>query len=435
MLTTTNWHTAANILTPGLRRSRNVIHFRNVRNVIHERNVRSVIHVRNVSDSSAPPVLPPKDFDATKYRRWVQLSNPKDLNDTFTLMTFNLLSRHYMWKQVFGYLRPDYLKWTNYRFPLLNQTIKQFNCDLMCFQEMEYFMYEHHWKHQFPDSSYKSYFVKKPLPPYWDDAPCDFIDGVGIFVNTARFDVVDELHVNFGEYILQNMHDFQYTKDLETRVIPRNTVALILKLYDKVAKKFTYVTNTHLYWSPKFNDVKLLQIKLLLNILDDFIDEVDPRLIILGDLNSKPDSNVYKLLNINSSCDIDTIHEGSYLDPTIPKEKVSIKIHECSEFEGLDYGSNNQLISKYNEINNPYDLVNIYQTLINLNKLTFTTYTRSLNMVVDHIFISKHHFRPIKVLSEVDNSYCESCIVKGFPNEQFPSDHIPLVAEIGYKST
>ena len=48
------------------------------------------------------------------------------------------------------------------------------------------------------------------------DASCDLIDGMWIFVNTTPFDVVDELHVNFGEYILQNMHDFQYTKDFET---------------------------------------------------------------------------------------------------------------------------------------------------------------------------------------------------------------------------
>lgn len=351
-------------------------------------------HARNVS---APA------FDATRFRRWEQLAPPQS-STPFTLMTYNILSRHYMWKQVFGYLPAQYLDW-EYRFPLLNHTIQQFSCDIMCFQEMELSMYERHWKTAFPTSSYESYYIKKSLPPYWNDLPGEFIDGVGIFVNTDRFTVVDKLHINFAEYVLENKHEFQFTRDLESRLLPRNTVALILKLYDKVAQKSVYVATTHLYWSPKFNDVKLLQVKILLNILEEYVDD-EPRLILLGDLNSQPDSSVFRLLNNNH-----------------------VKIHDCVEFDDLDYGSNNQLISKYNEITNPYKLHNVYQSLINLDKLSFTTYTRSLTTVVDHIFVSKH-FKPTKILSEVDDAYCE--IEKGFPNEEFPSDHIPLVAEVEY---
>lgn len=362
----------------------------------------------------------PLNYDATKYRNWHHFDAPStSKKQKISVMSFNLLSRHYMWKPVFGYLEQEYLSWSDYRFPLINLMIRQFNCDIMCFQEMEHLIYEKFWSKGFPSPNYHSFYVRKLEPVYWGDRPSENIDGVGIFVNGDKFDVLDSQAIHFGEYIMQHHVKFNVTKATVERVIPRNTVALLVKLRDKRNGKILYVTNTHLYWSPKFNDVKIIQTKLLLNVLHDFIDHDclrDPCIIMCGDFNSNPSSKVFQLLNTGT-----------------------IDASKCNEFALHDYNrkANSELFHN-GLIENPFHLACAYELLLtrsHLNprkKLEFTSFTKSLIDVVDHIWYSKNHFKVTKLLGEVDQSYYTETGVLGFPNSQFPSDHIPLVTELAY---
>lgn len=348
--------------------------------------------------SKAPKKVP---YDATKYRRWIKLRDQVGDN-SFQVMSFNLLSRHYVWSKIYGDLKHPHLQWNNHRFPLINKTISQLNCDIMCFQEMEYGIYKNYWKKTLLKQNYSSEFVQKSLPLHWGKKPRDHIDGVSIFYNNVRFKLLDWKQINYSQYIKQN--DFEITEDVTKRVLPRNTVALLVKLQDKISGEIIFVTNTHLYWNPKFNDVKLIQTKILLDILHDFTAGCDnPYIIMTGDFNSNSSSWVIDFLN------------SSQFD--LPNELVE------------NYGCDNQLITKDHKLINPIQLYNTYQTLLDNDQLTFTSYTKEFSDVLDHIFINKNLFVINKLLSEVDESY--HCA--GFPSEQFPSDHIPLVVELSYK--
>lgn len=357
---------------------------------------------------------PPPDFDAARFRQWIQLSS--STNPRILVMSFNLLSQHYVWKQVFGYLDQEYLDWAHYRFPLINETISQFKCDIMCFQELEYLVYSNSWTHDFPLSGYALFYVKKPNPAYWGNKPSEYMDGVGIFVNTKRFDVLDHGEINFGQYVSENTDRFDMTNDLATRIVPRNTVAVMLKLKDKQTNKIVYVTNTHLYWLPKFNDVKVIQTKILLNALERFIHKdlasgEDPCVIMCGDYNSTPDLLVYRLLDTGK-----------------------VDIHNSNEFRGFNYGKHldGELLAGQ-PVTSPFRLSPAYGPLLCANyndKLDFTSYTKSLTAVLDHIWYSSSSFEVSKVLGKVERTYCEG--EPGFPNQQFPSDHIPLVSELVY---
>ncbi|KAI5968666.1 hypothetical protein CANMA_002102 [Candida margitis] len=324
-------------------------------------------------------------------------------------MTYNLLSRHYIWKGVYDKVDKKHLDWENYRFPLINKTIKQFGSDIMCFQEMEYYIYKTFWCKQFPTNKYQSFYIQKHCPSNINIFSNDKLDGVGIFVNTERFDVLDELKINFGKEIVNHRSKYKLTTDWIQRVIARNTVALILKLYDKQTGRIYYISNTHLYWSPKYNDVKVLQTKILLNKLQHFKTENNASIILLGDLNSNFDSNVINLLNGES---IDTI--------------------SSPEFKYRRYGINNPLIDKNGIITNPFKLHNVYQQLPSSNNLSFTSFVTRFSDVLDHVFVSDDILVE-KLLGEVDPAYCNRRDVDGFPNSQFPSDHIPLVVEISHK--
>lgn len=360
----------------------------------------------------------PKNHDATKYRDWVHLNKPSsDSNDIVSVMSYNILCRHYVWQPVFGYLKQEYLNWSSYRFPLINKIILQLECDIMCFQEMEYLVYDSFWSRDFPTSKYHSFYVKKPKPIYWGDMPDEFMDGVAIFVNSERFDVLDHLHINFGEYIRQHLSRFDITDHTFERVIPRNTVALVVKLYDKLSRRVVYVTNTHLYWSPEFNDVKIIQTKILLNILQEFIDPKDtkdPCIIMCGDYNSSPTSKVFQLL-----------------------DSGLINTADCKEFSVYKYGKKlNSEIIHDGIIRNPFRLSCAYETLLHSlgtdKKLQFTSFTKSLEDVVDHIWYTGSHFKITKLLGKVSHTYYSQEDVLGFPDRNFPSDHIPLVTELSY---
>lgn len=367
----------------------------------------------------SPPIYPhtkakpPPDFDATRFRQWIQF--PTSDNPRVLVMSFNLLSQHYVWKQVFGYLDQEYLDWAHYRFPLINETIAQFKCDIMCFQELEYRVYSNSWTHHFPLANYKLFYMRKPNPGYWGNKPSEFMDGVGIFVNTDRFEVLNHGEINFGHYISENADKFDMTEDLATRIVPRNTVAVMLKLKDKETGKIVYVTNTHLYWLPKFNDVKLIQTKILLNALERFMDKTDvgedPYVIMCGDFNSTPDLLVYKLLDTGK-----------------------VDIHTSKEFRGFNYGKqlDGELLTN-DTVASQFHLSPAYGPLLRANyndKLDFTSYTKSLTAVLDHIWYSSSRFTVSKVLGKVERNYSEHAL--GFPDKQFPSDHIPLVSELVY---
>lgn len=354
-------------------------------------------------------------YDAMKYRKWVYLNDMDADSTRISVMSYNLLSRHYVWKQVFGYLDQRYIDW-DYRFKLINETVRQFSCDLMCFQEMEHSVYENFWSQDFPSPKFKSFYTRKSPPAYWDGRPEEHMDGVGIFVNTDVFEVQDELPVSFGEYIKSHESKFDITADTAERVIPRNTVALILKLKDKRNGKQVYVTNTHLYWSPKFNDVKVFQTKLLLNLLRDFMDKdsvKNPIIIMCGDFNSTPSSSVFRLL-----------------------KKGYIFSEECQELLVHHYGKklDNEIIEN-GLIKSPFRLACTYDYLLkgenqDERRLKFTSFTKSLKEVLDHVWYTQDNLNVHKILSEVDSTYISTC--DGFPNKHFPSDHIPLVAELYY---
>ncbi|RCK63411.1 Glucose-repressible alcohol dehydrogenase transcriptional effector [Candida viswanathii] len=360
-------------------------------------------HHHNHNQGSVYSPLPQYNFatyDATRYRKWVSISPKKS---DLSIMSFNLLSRHYTW-----HLRSvdkKYLDWATYRFPLINQTISQLQSDIMCLQEVEYLVYKLYWSHNFPNANYTSHYAKKTLPDSWG-MPLDYIDGVAVFVNTQKFDVLDKKEIHFANHISSHKDEFELTEDLQKRMLPRNTVALIVKLYDKVAHKTVYVANTHLYWSPQYNDVKTLQMKLLLNELNKWITEEDAYVLLAGDLNSTLHSSVIRILS-----------------------STGVNVSDCWAFRDYDYGSDNCFVSGNGDIKNPFDFQNVYAPLIDSNTLKFTSHTTGYTGVLDHIFASKIKFEVTKLLGGVDKNYAAP---NGFPDAQFPSDHIPIAAEISY---
>lgn len=62
-------------------------------------------------------------------------------------------------------------------------------------------------------------------------------------------------------------------------------------------KRRLCVANTHIYWDPEYEDVKLWQTWVLCQELEKLVLERQLPMLLCGDFNSMPDSAVYDLLS------------------------------------------------------------------------------------------------------------------------------------------
>lgn len=353
------------------------------------------------------------------HRHIININKIKNPNKTVSVSTYNILSRHYLWESLYSYLPANYTNWSD-RADRLDRNFRDLSklTDIMCFQEMEYQVYKTHWKDFFLTLGYDSIFQKKPKPGYWKKS-ANMMDGVAIFYNKSKFELLNYEKINFA-YTFKNSPLVEQTVDTQERLITRNTVAVIAVLRHRYTNQVLFVSNTHLYWSPKHDDVKLLQTHLLTNIikktvmrhynitskeLDEMIRAKNgPNIIMTGDFNSNPTSMVYKFLS-----------EGS------------ISRQEQPNFT-QNYGSqlSNNVENVLGTFKSPYK--ELYQQNI-VNK---TTYTPKFKEIIDYIWFANdnNNFKFTNVLGDIDPEYLKD--FQGFPNADFPSDHIPIISQIEF---
>lgn len=405
----------------------NILNYNMIRRDFYQiNNYRRFLNKRFLTDIASLPSATATGTSITKYRHWETISEDNTGTNNalgnFTVSSYNLLCRHYLWEQVYNYLPKRYTDWS-YRLPLIDENLVDLNTDIMCFQEMEYKIYKLHWELLLNDK-YDSRFIKKRKSNYWSKDE-DMMDGVSIFYNKSRFELITCEKLDFAKIIDSNNNLFDKTSDLVQRVLPRNTVGLLLILKDKRYKdKYIIVTNTHLYWSPKFTDVKLIhtfllknsikfKIKQLENDANLKISEKNIGLLMCGDFNSNPYSSVYNYLNYNND------------DKNLITKDEILKI-----FKNFNYGKTAENLQ--NELNNDdlYDHFNLkssYRLLYDKEKFNKTTYTNNFKDIIDYIWYSDSNLKLIRNLGSIDENYLSN--FKGFPNQEFPSDHIPIISE------
>ncbi|ODV83580.1 hypothetical protein CANARDRAFT_202802 [[Candida] arabinofermentans NRRL YB-2248] len=349
----------------------------------------------------------------TNRREWLCFNKPTDESRSFTISSYNLLSRHYMWSQVYDYLPAKSIDWDN-RFELINKNMKDLAeiSDIMCFQEMEYKVYNDYWKDYLLERNFTSQIKMKRSPNYWTKNPT-MMDGVSIFVNQDKFKVINYEKIDYADNIFNNPMLFEQTEDLKNRLCNRNTVAVVVTLQHLITKELIFLSNTHLYWSPKHPDVKLLQTYALTKAIknsiqryykidsdlemNEFLIKNNVNIFMVGDFNSVPDSLVYKFL---TKGEIDLSNEPEFnqdYGKTIPK---TILKNDLGEF------------------NSPY------RSPFESHLFDKTTYTRNFKQIIDYIWFNKSNknLKLISALGDLDKSYLDRYL--GFPNEEFPKNEL-----------
>ncbi|ODV63169.1 RNA exonuclease ASCRUDRAFT_31232 [Ascoidea rubescens DSM 1968] len=351
-----------------------------------------------------------------QHRAWVPslggatATSCADAADTFNVLSYNLLFRHYVHPSTFGYVKKQHLDW-RYRFGLINQIILGADADIMCFQEMECSVYQNYWKDQFLKRNYDSIYLMKHFLNNNSniDITKNEMDGLSIFINSDKFKVLNVLPLNFQNFFNKSDQFIPFLKNKSNhslfnhRVTNRNQIAIVLLLKNIKTNHLLIVLNTHLYWNPKFNDTKLFQLLSLVSILKDYSSF----------LLNKTSLNLSQINNNNK--------QGFNLN-----------------YNFNDYNPFNNLSSDpYAHIlQNPFNFSSAYNELYFSHSFPYTSFTNKLKGVFDYIFYSSNdlhasnncfHLKLSHLLGPISPNYCFQN--NAIPNKHFPSDHLPLLCQ------
>ncbi|KAL4601917.1 hypothetical protein ACB092_10G016600 [Castanea dentata] len=330
----------------------------------------------------------------------------------FRLVSYNILARDYV-RSSFPHSPSPCLRWED-RSQAILSVLKNFGADFLCLQEVD--EYDSFYKGNMESLGYSSIYVQRNGQKR---------DGCGIFYKQKSAELVLEEKIEYND-LVNSIPDGQILGDdkydvptsgniraepengLELKKAPKDRgdpndprvrlkhdcvgIMAAFKLKD-LPDHVVIVANTHLYWDPKWADVKLDQAKYLLSRLALFRTLVSNRLecmpsvVVAGDFNSTPGDKVYQYL----------ISGNSQLASAV----------ECLE-------------------DMPIPLCSVYA--FTRGEPPFTNCTPGFTNTIDYILFSPtDNIKPVSFLELPDLN--SSDVAGGLPNYCHPSDHLPIGAE------
>lgn len=321
---------------------------------------------------------------------------------SFRVVSYNILADLYAKSDVaqnslFPYC-PKYALEIDYRKLLIVKELVGYNADLLCLQEVDLKVYQSDLEPVFKSLKFEGVITKKGA---------QVSEGVACFYRSSRFSLEDSHRVILGEEIndhpcfspiLSKLNEYPALKE---RVLARTTTlqVLVLKVLDRPNHRLI-VGNTHLYFQPAADHIRLLQAGLSIAYINDVVSKIklsDPHLttsvILCGDFNSTPDCGVYKLMT----------------EKHVPVDYLDWKSQEGEHIEGLS-------------LEQPFPFASACGTP------EFTNFTVGFVGCLDYIFYQTDHLAVEQVIPMPSKE--EVTLYTAIPNVVFPSDHLALVADL-----
>lgn len=286
-----------------------------------------------------------------------------------------------------------FLQWNHRKRLLLGELIES-QADIICLQEVDDFRF---FQRELQSLGYVGKFKKRTGEQE---------DGCAIFWKQNNYNEVECKYIEFK-------------KD---EWLDRDNVAIICLLQPKEEKDSTpiCVANTHLLFNPRRGDIKLGQLKTLLDEICSIKHSKSP-IILCGDLNLTPHSAIYHFLASGS------------LNLFEVDQKTASGQQGYPRGTPLDMRAMKQLGNSNFEISHELELESAYS--ISGNEIEqVSTFHQEWVGAVDFIWYSKNHLSPSKILSLPSKQQVLNGILgKGLPNKTIPSDHLPLITEFIHK--
>jgi len=317
------------------------------------------------------------------------------------ILSYNILAKCYF--SVHARIQQPSNKWCQqwkYRKRKLLRDLIYFRCDILCLQEVEDSAFEY-FKEKLEQHlcCYDQIFSYAELREIYevDVYQPTHKAGNAVFWNRNKFKLIEKHSFLFLD-LLDEFDDLVLDPFFEQRFTLRDNSFTLVLLTHLATGQTICVANTHIYWNPVESDVKLMQTYCLLRKIHTLLA---PRfsnipVMICGDFNSMEDSEVYSFMSHG-------------LDNKIEIPKSIFKNVEESQ------------------LHNYFELKSAYFEVLG-KEPKFTNYTPFFQGVLDYIWVTKQlQVEDVLLLEEVDGSIRQQF---GIPNSFFPSDHLPILANL-----
>lgn len=358
----------------------------------------------------------------------------------FSVMSYNVLSQQFTSK--IKHCPPQVLK-QHYREQLAVGEIRRLSPDVVCLQEVTGASYDETWLPALQASGYDGIFKQKSIAAKMSPPHGDLVDGCAIFYKHDQLELLDDAALEYDTmatvfnpstanreengddadddgYVNDTDQEFLTSPDTRKRVSTRENVGLIAIFRHLDTYERLILANTHLYWNPKYADVKTIQACLLAEAVEHLArryqsstsssrnNHIATPIIICGDFNSPPGpgSSLY------------SVYSGAATLADLAK-------HEASDMHGRQYGRFTDPDVKWN-CAKQLALRSAYEAPITGAQLIpFTTYSPDYRGITDYIWYSTPTLAVEDVLGPVHSEYLNG--VPGFPSKHYPSDHISIM--------
>lgn len=371
-----------------------------------------------------------QQLGSTRRRRKITLHQrnmvSRNLGFRFTLISYNTLSQTLLRDHQYLYAKcdPKDLEWPRRGHRIISEILNN-QADIICLQEVDSEHLQSLYRPKLDRRGYECLYKKRTGFK---------VDGCAIFFKRALFQLLNYKGVEFNRTDVTN-------------ILNRDNVGIIAVLRPKVRAQSEssqlVIANTHLLYNPARIDIRLAQLKLFLTELDQLSFErydsrVDKRChhptILCGDLNSVPESDIYKFITEQS------ITVQRKLED-IERDRVAARSSETQQsptdterqIENEDNATNSSLKQTedhqstttdlfIDQLSHPFQFESVYPSQ---NEGGQSYVSSTPDRFVDYIFYTPklrlESYRELLTKQEMTD-------IVPLPNSNFPSDHLTLEA-------
>lgn len=324
-----------------------------------------------------------------------QFNNRNTSFSSISFMTWNILASGYSRRDVFYYVDPEFLH-EDHRFSMTYYDIMANFCDIICLQEVERRIFDKLLT--LCNGDYYGIFEKRT------GLTCD---GLATFYKKNVLNQVDYEIIQLNKIPSSITNLFSEDKFLLKKLTSAHNIAQVLTFQPvdpKIREKIEYliVVNLHLFWNPNKEIIKYSQALAILCRVNEMyrkLNNLHPGKICVvlgGDFNSKPDSNVVDLV------------KGKFMSARMKNENMTPTY-----------------LKLFNILQSAWGGVKLYDT--HEENEYVTNIKPDFNAKIDHIFYTNENIFKAQEISFLDtNCYFQE---KALPNSFHGSDHLYLISK------
>ncbi|KAK7314548.1 hypothetical protein VNO77_33074 [Canavalia gladiata] len=396
-------------------------------------------HGRSSPEEGCPSKRRRRSSQLECSRRWVLSSKDSShCTDKVVVVSYNILgvenaSKHL---DLYSNIPRRFLEWDR-RKRLLVEEINNYNASILCFQEVDHF---DDLADLFQNSGFKGVYKARTGEAQ---------DGCAVFWKDKLFNLLHQEDIEFQRFDLRNNVAQLCVLEANHDKPESDTCNLTTTAASTGNRRFV-VGNIHVLFNPKRGDIKLGQVRLLLDKAYRLSQEWgNVPVIIAGDLNSVPQSAIYKFLS-SSKLDIQ-LHDRRNMSGQLeirPNKRVFRS--QIGDHASISLSVSRQLLYRWGveelrlatgaegvtHLQHHLKLRSAYSgvpgnhgTRDDVGEPLATSYHSKFMGTVDYIWHSEDLI-PVRVLETLPIDILRR--TRGLPSEKWGSDHLAVACELAF---